>query len=148
MSTLAPSMGASGSLAPRREKTGSFSTTSKDGETNNDDLPLAIQTFLWRQTRFVILLFISYNNNQSIRNALLGTSFLGKRSFYLRNTAGTRSLFSETWTRQKRAPDIKRTRLFFAPCSFFEQILKLKISKKSIIWKLGVFKQTQVSLSG
>ena len=30
---------------------------------------------------------------QSIRNALLGTTFLGTRSFYLRNAAGTRSIF-------------------------------------------------------
>ena len=42
-------------------------------------------------------------------------------------------LFSETGTRQKRAPDIKGTRSFLAPRSFFEQILILKISKKYVI---------------
>ena len=47
---------------------------------------------------------------------------------------------------QERAPDIKGTRSFLAPRSFFEQILILNISKKYIIWKLGVFKQIKYPL--
>ena len=53
----------SGSSSSKREKTsggglsgGSVSgsaAAAKEADANNDDLPLAIQTFLWRQTRFV-----------------------------------------------------------------------------------------------
>ena len=54
----APTSG--GSSAARREKAGAGgvgggggSPGGKEADANNDDLPLAIQTFLWRQTRFV-----------------------------------------------------------------------------------------------
>ena len=48
----APTSG--GSSAARREKAGGGSASgAKEADANNDDLPLAIQTFLWRQTRFV-----------------------------------------------------------------------------------------------
>ena len=62
------------------------------------------------------------------RNVVPGNAFLlfevcGRNAF----------LFSETGTRQERAPDIKGTRSFLAPHSFFEQILILKFSKKYII---------------
>ena len=54
----APTSGG-GSGAARREKAGAGvgggggSPGGKEADANNDDLPLAIQTFLWRQTRFV-----------------------------------------------------------------------------------------------
>ena len=37
---------------------------SKEADANNDDLPLAIQTFLWRQTRFVKMHCHRTNNAQ------------------------------------------------------------------------------------
>ena len=42
-------------------------------------------------------------------------------------------LFPETGTRQERVPDIKGTRSFLAPRSFFEQILAMKTLKNYTI---------------
>ena len=49
----------SGSSSSKREKASGGGSprgsgaSAKEADANNDDLPLAIQTFLWRQTRFV-----------------------------------------------------------------------------------------------